>query len=71
MPEDTAHVTPNDVYRALSPTLGQKLHDYCKVAKEHPASVLADALALHFDELDGAVHDPTIVALAELAEVRS
>lgn len=63
--DDTAHITPHDVYRALSPTLAQRLHDHCKVAKEHPAAVLADALLLFFDELDGEA--PDLIEPAEQA----
>ena len=65
--DDTAHITPQDVYRALSPALAQALHHHCKATKESPADALADALALHLDELAGAIHDPTLIDLVEVA----
>lgn len=67
-PDDLAAVTPQDVYRALSPTMAQALHQHCKLCKETPAAVLADALALHLDELAGAIHDPTIIELVAVAQ---
>jgi hypothetical protein len=66
MPEPSA-VTANDVYRALPPELARDLHSFCKIAKENPADVIADALALHLDELSGACHDPTLVELSAAA----
>lgn len=68
MPPQKA-IRANDVYRALPQNLAIDLHLFCKASKEDPAAVIADAIALHLDELAGACHDPTIVepAAAEAA----
>lgn len=60
-------ITANDVYRALSPAMAKQLHDFCKIGKENPAAVIADALAMHFDEFDGATFDPALAAPEALA----
>jgi hypothetical protein len=42
----------------LPPDLQAKLERYCNDHDERPGDVLADALALHFDAIDG--HPPTM-----------
>jgi hypothetical protein len=41
----------------LAPTLRAKLLAYCDYARETPAAVIADALALHLDEVEEAIAD--------------
>lgn len=56
-----ASIKPNDVYRALPLALAIDLQRFCKAGKENPAAVIADAIALHLDELGGAIHDPAMI----------
>ena len=55
---DIDHVTPQDVYRALSPTLAMELQTYCRITKQHPAEVMHDALRFFLDEECGELFDP-------------
>lgn len=58
---DIKAIRPNDVYRALPLSVAIDLQRFCEASKENPAAVIADAIALHLDELGGACHDPTII----------
>jgi hypothetical protein len=58
-------IPPANVWRALPPGTAQKLHAYCKLHGDNPADALADIVDEFFDREAGAIHDPTLIELAD------